>query len=626
MPKGYNGKILHVNLTERKCWIEEPEIDFYRMYFGGSALGTYYCLKEIPKGTDPLGPENVLVFSTSIVTGAPVPFFSRVCVNAKSPITGGIGDSQGGGWFPAELKHAGFDAVVVKGKADRPVYIYIKNGEVEIRDADHLWGKDFGQMEDAIREELSEKTARVIGIGKGGENLVKYACIVNERRHSNGRTGMGAVMGSKNLKAIVAKGDKKKMDYFNGEELLKMVKKESEIIAEDPGAQGLNAEGTYGFITVQNSMGGLPTRNFKEGYFDDCEKLSAEELHKMHYKNYSCYACPVKCKIAVKGENIDPTYGGPEYETASALGSYLENSDIQVLAKAHEMCNRYTLDTISTGASIAFAMECYENGILTADDTDGLDLRFGNSSVILPLIEKIADREGLGGILAEGPRKAAEIIGKGSEKYAMEVKGNPLPAHMPRQKNSFALIYAINPFGADHMSSWEDGFYTNDVDEEGRQSFRALDLNVFGEYDGITTEKAKMIYYTNMYFSFADSLCFCMFSSFFMDYEKISKYIKLITGWDTSLYEFMKVGERKNNMMKFFNFREGFTTEDDYLPERLYEEFTVGPTKGNKIDREQFNQGVIDFYEMAGWDIKESRPSDGKLKELSLDWLLAENI
>lgn len=625
MPNGYNGKVLHINLTDRTWEVDTPDLDFYRMYAGGSAMGTYYCLKEIPTGADPLGPDNVITFCASVITGAPAPFMSRLAINAKSPLGGAIGDSQGGGWFAAELKHAGFDAVIIKGKADKPVYIWINNGNVEIRDAVHIWGKDTGEAEDIIREETHEKTARVIGIGKAGENLVKYACIINERRHSNGRTGMGAVMGSKNLKAIAAKGNNKNLTCADPDTLKALVKEEVEFIKNDPAAQGLSKMGTNDGYMFQNEIGGLPTKNFTTGMFDKYLELAPDAMHELYYKNESCYACPVRCKIALKAEepyNIDPSYGGPEYETVSSLGSYICNSDKYVLAKAHELCNRYSIDTISVGASIAFAMDCYENGLITKNDTDGLELKFGNSEVVIPLIEKIANREGLGDLLAEGPKKAAEIIGKGSEKFAIEVKGNPLPAHMPRQKHSMAVIYAVNPFGADHCSSLADFIYHKDIPEEGRGFTRLLDLNSYGEYDGITTEKTKMILYTQMYHAFFDSMCICLFSTFFMNPEKLVKYVKAITGWDTSLYEFMKIGERKINMMKYFNWREGLTTKDDYIPERLFEKIPDGATKGQKINREEFKQSIKDYYEMAGWDIKESKPTSGKLKELSLNWLL----
>lgn len=626
MPKGYNDKILHVNLTDEKWHVEEPGLDFYRRYVGGSALGTYYCLKEIPKGVDPLGAENVIAFSGSIITGAPVPFLSRISITSKSPITGGIGDSQAGGWFAPEMKFAGFDAIIVKGKAKKPVYLWISNGKVEIRDACHLWGQDIGDAESSIREEVQEKNARVIGIGKAGENRVSYACIINERRHAAGRTGMGAVMGSKNLKAIAVKGNKNNLEYENPEELRALVKEDVEFIKNDPATQSLSKIGTNDAYIAQNEMGGLPTRNFKTGVFKDYLELAPDKMHELYHKNESCYACPVRCKITLKASkpyDIDPSYGGPEYETVSSLGSYLCNSNKYVLAKAHELCNRYTIDTISLGASIAFGMECYENGLITKVETDGLELSFGNSEVILPLIEKIANCEkGIGELLAKGPKKAAEIIGRGSEKYAIEVKGNPLPAHMPRQKHSMAVIYAVNPYGADHCSSLADFIYFNELPEEARGLMRMMDLNTFGEYDGITTTKTRMILYSQKYFSFIDSIGICLFSTFAMNFDKISKYIKAITGWDTSIFEFMKIGERKINMMKYFNYREGFTIQDDYIPERLFEEIPNGPTEGQKIDRDEFNKAILDYYDMAGWDIEESKPTKGKLKELDLEWVI----
>jgi aldehyde:ferredoxin oxidoreductase len=627
MKYGYNGKILHINLTDRSYKVEEPSLEFYRMYVGGSSMGTYYCLKEIPAGADALSEDNVLTIFNSIITGAPVSFMSRISVNSKSPLTNCIADSQAGGWFGPELKFAGFDGMVIKGKSDNPIYISINCGEVEIKDAKHIWGKDTGETEDLLKSEMGSKSARIMSIGKAGENLVKYACIINERRHANGRTGLGAVMGSKNLKAIVVKGDRNSIKYFDKEMLGVMAKEDVQIIKTDPLAKGLTELGTNDGYIFQGESGGLPTKNFATGNFEKYLELAPEELHKVYHKNETCYACAQKCKIALKYEDpngkmsVDPSYGGPEYETTSSLGSYICNSDKIVLAKAHELCNRYGIDTISMGATIAFAMECYEHGIIT-DKIDGQDITFGNPNVIIPLIEKTANREDIGKMMAEGPKIWAEALGEKAKEFSIDVKGNPLPAHMPRHKHAMAVIYAVNPFGADHCSSLSDYSYCEDIPEKERSFMRMLDLNFFGSFYGITKQKTKMILYTQMYHGFIDSIGICMFSVFLSDPNRISNYIKAINGWDTSLFEFMKIGERKVNMMKYFNWKHGIRTNDDYLPKRMFDEIPDGYTKGQRIDEEDFKNAIVDYYEMAGWDIIESKPSRGKLKELDLDWLL----
>ncbi|MDP3388260.1 MAG: aldehyde ferredoxin oxidoreductase C-terminal domain-containing protein, partial [Eubacteriales bacterium] len=559
--------------------------------------------------------------------GAPVSYMSRVCVNAKSPLTNCIADSQAGGWFGPELKFAGFDGIVIKGKADTPVYISINSGKVEIKDAKHIWGKDTGEADDIIKSEIGSKNARIMSIGKAGENLVKYACIINERRHANGRNGLGAVMGAKNLKAIAAKGDRNSIKYFDKETLGIMAREDVETIKTDPLAKGLTELGTNDGYVFQNEFGGLPTRNFNTGSFDKYLDLAPEELHKIYHKNETCYACAQRCKITLRHEDpegkmsVDPSYGGPEYETTSSIGSYVCNSDKIVLAKAHELCNRYGIDTISMGATIAFAMECYENGIID-ERIDGQEIKFGNSDIIIPLIEMTSNREGIGNMMAEGSKIWAEALGDKAKAFSIEVKGNALPAHMPRQKNSMALIYAVNPFGADHCSTLTDFEYCEDVPEEERGFMRMLDLNFFGSFYGITKHKTKMVLYTQMYHGFIDSIGICIFSVFLTDPDRISRYIKAITGWDTSLFEFMKIGERKVNMMKYFNWKHGIRTDDDSLPKRMFEAIPDGYTKDQKINKEEFESAIKDYYDMAGWDIVESKPLPGKLKELDLEWLL----
>lgn len=627
MAWGYSGKILVVNLSTEKIEIENPDYKFYREYMGGSAIGAYYCLKNIPRNADPLGPDNVLVFSASVLTGAPLPFLSRINVNAKSPLTGALGDSQGGGWFGPELKFAGFDAIVIKGKAKKPSYLWINDGKVEIRNAEHVWGMTTGEAEQIIKNELDDKGIRIASIGIAGENMVRYACIVNERKHANGRTGMGAVMGSKNLKAIAVKGNKKNLEYENYDELIKKAKKEVRELKENPGVQAMNELGTNEIFASQHEIGGLPTRNFKEAIFPGYENLTAEKMNEqILVKREGCFACPVNCKRAVesKEHDIDSKYGGPEYETVASLGSYIGVNNLYVVAKANELCNKYSLDTISTGASIAFAMDCFENGLLTLEDTDGLKLEFGNEEAVVPLINKIAKREGIGNLLADGPKLASIKLGKDAKKYSIEVKGNPLPAHMPRQKQSMAIIYAVNPSGADHCSAGPDMLYDPNLPEEVKEMYRQFGLNDFTPVEDLNFSKVRMIYYTQMYMSMMDSIMMCMFTPYMLTFDKIIELIKDVTGWKVSSWELMKLGERKMNMFKEFSYRQGLTIKDDYLPDRLFEPIPEGPTKGLFIDKDILSKCIEDYYDIAGWDKIESQPTEGKIKELNLQWILDE--
>ncbi len=379
-PTCYNGKILHVDLTHLKTWVETPPESFYRKYGGGSAMGLYYILKEMPKGVDPLSPENLLTLFVGVPTGLSISGQSRMVANARSPLTGAIGDAQCGGFFPAEMKFAGYDGIVLRGRAPKPVYLWIKKGKVEIRDASHLWGKTTGEAEDIIKQELDDPKVEVMQIGPGGENLVRFAAMMNMVNRANGRTGMGAVMGSKNLKAVVVRGAKS-ISPADPKTLTKMFRDGTKRIPDYGAVQFLHVHGTTGDVAGVNAFGGLPTRNFNEGQFEGYETIAGELMTETILKERdTCYSCTVRCKRVVEtefmGEKVLPRFGGQEYETMATLGSYCAVSDMHAVALGNQLCNQYGLDTISCGATIAFAMECFTNGILTLQDTGGIDLSF----------------------------------------------------------------------------------------------------------------------------------------------------------------------------------------------------------------------------------------------------------
>ncbi|HHX42729.1 MAG TPA: aldehyde ferredoxin oxidoreductase, partial [Chloroflexi bacterium] len=378
MAKGYAGKILRVNLTSGKIWTEKPSDAFYRRYVGGNGFIGYYLLKEVPKGADPLGPDNALVFAGGAITGIPVAGAGRSAVGCKSPLTGGYGEADVGGFFGAEMKQAGFDAVVVQGKADKPVYLWIHNGEAELRSAEHLWGKTTLETQEAITEELGERRARMAMIGPGGEKLVRYACVINDVKHAAGRTGVGAVMGSKNLKAVVARGKPgvPVADQEKVRELSRWMAANWKDLAWSSHDQGTNAG-----LSGLNEMGALPTRNFQDGQFEGASKIDGVALRDtITIDRGGCYACPINCKRVVKVDDdeykVNPEYGGPEYETVGAFGSNCGVDDLRAISVANEICNAYSLDTISTGMMVSFAMECYEEGLLSKERADGLELNF----------------------------------------------------------------------------------------------------------------------------------------------------------------------------------------------------------------------------------------------------------
>ncbi|MBE5781563.1 MAG: aldehyde ferredoxin oxidoreductase, partial [Clostridiales bacterium] len=628
------GKILKVNLTTREITVDEHDEKWYRQYLGGTGFGVYYAMTEIPAGADPLGPDNVLTLSASVITGAPLPAISRVSCNMKSPITGGIGDAQGGGYWAPELKYAGFDAVVVKGRSETPVYLWIHNGQCEIRDASHLWGKDTGEAEAMVREELGDRLIRVAGIGPAGENMVRYACVINERKHSAGRTGAGAVMGSKNLKLIACRGKNTELsyEYANPDALKEFMKRMPEIV-KSPGVTGM-AYGTHPVIIGSQEIGQLPTHNFSEGVYEDYMEIShVRFMEVMEVTSETCYMCPVRCKRAVKGTSpdgkitLDPRFGGPEYETAASLGSYIDINDPFVMAKANELCNRYSCDTISLGAVIAFAMECYEHGILTPEQCDGLDLRFGNNDVVLPLVEKICRREGfLGNLLADGCKMAAEKLGNGAEKFAIHVKGNPLPAHMPQVKKILALHYAVNGYGADHCSCMGDG----SLDEAAYESKAGRDNN-YGQtiyntcesWDTLDWVKTHAAVQGNKGSTLGDMLGGCGMAwgiTGTFDFYDMQYVVNAITGWKMTQYEMMRSAQRVVNLMRVFNTREGLTKEDDWLPERMFEPFKAeGPSKGKCVSREDLRKCIDLYYEMQGWD-ENGVVRDGVLYDLDIKW------
>jgi aldehyde:ferredoxin oxidoreductase len=551
---------------------------------------------------------------------------TRYTVAARSPLTGAFGEAEAGGYFGPELKMAGFDGIIVEGRSVKPVYLWIKDGRAEIRDASRIWGKDTGAAEKLIREELGDDRIRVAQCGPAGEKLVRYACVVNELKHANGRTGMGAVMGSKNLRAISVRGTQK-VPLANPEKLREIGKKALELLAESGMAKNLKKFGTPMFVMPLQNSGILPTRNFQKGQFDGAEAICGEKLTgTILVKSEGCYACAVQCKRSVKVEgkyNASPEYGGPEYETIASLGSNCGIDNLAAIAQGNEMCNRYGLDTISVGVCIGFAMELVEKGILTAKDTDGIDLRFGNTDAMLAMIGKIARREGFGDLLAEGVQRAARKIGKGAEKYAMHVKGQELPMHDPRGKQGLSLSYATSPTGADHIEAPHDTSFLSD----GPALKAAKPAGVMEPVPALEMgpRKVRQFVHTQAIWNSFNSLGVCNFAA--APYTAIplvtlAEAVEAITGWNTSLYELMELGERTVTMARMFNMREGLSKKDDYLPERLYETLEAGTPREKRITREDFANTLKLYYEAMGWNPETGVPTEGRLSFLGLDWLI----
>ena len=618
MPAAYNGKILHVDLSEGRTWIEEPDELIYRKYLGGSAMAGYFMLRDIPVGTDPLGPENNLVIMTSVTNGLPLSGCNRYTVAGKSPLTGGFGEAEAGGYWGPELKRTGFDGIIVHGQSETPVYLYVSDGVCEIRDATKYWGKLAGEVQDSLIEDLGDKRARILQTGVSGENLVLYAAIVNELRHFHGRSGLGAVMGSKKLKAIVVRGR---------ERIRPEAPEDAKQVLQwwrdnyDQEADGMHQFGTAGGVGGLDLDGILPTRNFRDGSFEEAQNITGQTMANTILVNRgTCYSCGVACKreVEVEERGVSAKYGGMEYEIIGALGSCCGIGDLAAVAEGSQWVNKYVMDGISAGVAIAFAMEAYENGILTKDDTDGIDLTFGNADAMLAMIHKIGKREGLGDLLADGVKIAAEKLGQGTEAYANHVKGQELPMHEPRGKVGVGLGYAISPTGADHMEAIHDpSFEAFGTFDEG---FETLGMLEPVDRMDLGPRKVHAFVVAQQVWSLYNSVGMCDFVGMpigALKLEELRDYINAATGWNTSIFELLKVGERANTLARIYNNREGFNTGDDTLPPRLFEGLQNGKLEGVAIDRGELAEALQVYYSMVGWDA-DGVPTLAKLADLEL--------
>jgi aldehyde:ferredoxin oxidoreductase len=621
---GYHGKILHIDLTQSRLEVEEPDEIFYRKYMGGSSMGVYYLLKHTPPGADPLGPENTLSLMISPITGAPVSGQSRVAATAKSPLSGLVGESASGGFWPARLKFAGFDGIVCHGKAKRPVYLWVHDGEAELRDAAHLWGKFTADVEDAIREELEDNRIQIIQCGPAAEQGVRYSALVHNANRVNGRTGMGAVMAAKNLKAVAVQGRDRPQIADPGS--LQALAKWGADHLEESGVAGLSLFGTASFTLGQSEAGGLPTRNWTSGTFEGAEALGGHRMAEtMRKKRETCFGCVIRCKSVVEVTEgpflVDPRYGGPEYESIATLGSYCGVSDLAAVARANQLCNMYGMDTISCGATVAWAMDCFEQGLLTLEDTDGVELRFGNAEALVEMVERIGKREGFGRILGEGSARAAQLLEVGKD-LVVAVKNQELPAHMPQVKRGMALLYAVNPGGADHTVLEHDtGWLGYPELMAGFGLLEPQPANV------LNAEKVRYALYMQQLLSFIDSACLCKFAFGpawqLYNQDQMVETVRAVTGWNVSLWELMKIGERRVNMLRAFNTREGVGSEKDTVPPKLLIPLQGGTSEGVAVIAEEVEAAKALYYEMAGWD-EEGYPTRAKLEELALGWLADE--
>lgn len=620
MSKGYTGKFLRINLTDRSTKVETFNQDFYRKYLGGGGFGTYFLLKETAADTDPLSPENVVTIAPGITTGPAVSGVSRCGLTALSPETGGIGDSQAGGSFGPYLKRAGWDAVIITGKAEKMSYILIENENISILSAEDVIGKSILDTRTVFEERYGKKGVSVIQCGPAGEKLVKYASVSSDLHDAYGRTGMGAVFGSKNLRAVVVKSNGT-ISFEDPEGLKDLAKTAISKISGSGFVSTIKKYGTEGIVIGNAEAGNLCTHNYSTGYHKDYARLDRSNYNESFLaKGTTCYGCAVGCRKAVKADKpycVTDKLGGPEFETIGVLGSNLDIMDPVAVAKANELCNTYGLDTITFGGIASYLAESVEKGLITDDQIGFEGFGFGNPDGIIWLVEQVGRREGIGDIIADGFEAAIKYFGEATRKYAVHVKGHGFAVHMPQVKPSLALMYAVVPIGADHMSSEHDWLITDDS-----EASRGLGILETDDVNSTGTNKVRMSVYSQYYYSVLDSLSLCMFcwgAGSLYTYPELEDLVRYTTGMDMTFWELMKAGERKITMMRLLNLRRGFTDKDDKLPSRMFEPLLDGPSKGRFVNEDDFNRMKAEYYSFLGWD-DAGVPEKGKLAELGLEW------
>ena len=616
---GNIGKLLRINLSTSRITVEQLPKDVAHKFLGGKCLGAKLLYDEVRPGINPLGPENRLIFAAGPLQGTTIPGSGRFVVISKSALTNGFGEAHGGGTFGPFMKMAGYDVIVVEGMAERPVYVEVSSDNVSIENAARIGGKDVWETEKALKE-TRRGLSSIVSIGPAGERLVRFAAIMNDLHRSAARSGVGAIMGSKRLKAILINLDRAKwVEVAEEAKLREYIRDVTTRIKALPAMIDRGKNGTSSLVEAMNAYGILPTKNFQEGFFSKADSINAEALNSILVGRKACYACPIACGRLVEVKNgpfasVHRETGGPEYETLAAFGSLLLNDSLEAIVKANEFCNIQGIDTISAGIVIAYCMECYEKGILTSKDLGGLDLKWGDAKAMLKLLEMIASREGIGDTLAEGVKKASESIGKDSKCFAMHVKGQELPLHEGRGKKAVGFLYAVGSAGAKHLEAEHDtAFERENVSPELGIKKPISRLSLKGQ--------AARIKVTQELWSLVDSLILCKFLAPIraISILEMVELTNLATGRDYSLQELLRVGERAIILGRIFNAREGFGRKDDYLPSRFYEPLKGGVSAGAVFTQQEFEEGLNEYYEMRGLDIDTGRPTRTKLLELGLD-------
>jgi len=605
---GYAGRVLRVDLTTGKTRVEKLDEETARKYIGGIGLGMKLWLANSKAGVDAFDPENPLVLALGPVSGTMFPTGGNGhAFISKSPATNGVGEAVSHGTFGAELKRAGYDAVVLTGKAERPVYLWIDDDSVQLLDAASIWGKSPSETEDAIKDEVGDYYVRVASIGLAGEKLSKIANIINEKTRAAGRTGLGAVMGSKNLKAIAVRGTHD-IVVAKPDEFMDMVKEFHERM-KGPAAQKYRTLGTAENVMIQNALYCMPTRNYNNAHFENAEKVSGEALNERYItKIIACNSCAMRCEheAVVREGPYKGTMARMEYDNLWAFGPNCGIDKLDAIIKAAELCNYYGLDATSTGVTVGFVIDCHENGILSHEDLGGIDAHFGNAEALIQLIEKIGKREGIGDVLADGVKVAAEKIGKGSDKLAQNIKGLEVTGYDLRCLKTAALGFAVSFRGADHNRS---GAY-------------ALDMT--GKVDRLKAEKGrgKLVKDSENVYALIDSLIVCKNAkgTLYKELADMAKLYALVTGYEMTPEELSAAGERINTLARLINLREGLSRKDDTLPWKVMNQPIPddGPVKGAVVTQDELDLLLDDYYQSRGWTL-DGVPTKSQLNKLGLE-------
>jgi aldehyde:ferredoxin oxidoreductase len=610
---GYMGKLLRIDLTNQTYKTEPLSEDLAKRYMGGVGFAFKYLYDEFKPGTQPLDPENKLIIAVGPLNATGAPCTNRMAVAAKSPLTNTIAAAYSGGHFPDELKKAGYDIVIIEGKAARPTYLSIKDGDIRFRNAEKFMGMQTTDTQLFIKDELRDHNTRVACIGPAGEKLIPIACIINERRAS-GRKGLGAVMGSKNLKAIAVRGSQKPSiaDPSRFQEVRKTLL--AAMKAHPMLYPTFSKTGTPCVIDLTATMGILSTRNWGEtGVRNLIPELGVDAHDKMIVDRAFCSECPVGCsqvKMVKEGPYAGYLSEGPEFETTYSLGSNLGIYSLAPVIAGDRLCDEYGIDSISAGVAIGFGMELFERGILTEKDTDGVELKFGNDKAMIEMLRRIAFKQGFGAILSQGVKKAAEIIGKGSEKYAMHIKGLELPGYDVRGAKAHGMNYATAYNGADHCRGYafQEIFGIPFPEKVDRLEIKGKGkLAAWNQDNRCATTDCPTLCGFILDMSVCEIAC-----------QVIGDLVTAATGISFTAKEVEKVGERVNNIARLFNIREGFTRRDDTFPARLMNEpLKGGASAGQRISQEDLDLMLDEYYEARGWD-KQGVPTAAKLKELGI--------